>query len=111
MRRWILIILAAAAVVGTIKYVGFSLAEECQNLQNEALARIDRSKQCETDADCTILRLSCPFECETAINRTSHDGVMEAVRSFTRDCMLVCPECPKGLLSKPRCRQGLCSAG
>jgi hypothetical protein len=104
---WLLVIL------GFVAFVKFSLlshSETCQKLEVEAKSRLHELAVCQTDSDCTFVRLSCPYDCVTALHRNSVDPAMTLVSNYNKNCMMVCPECPKFDPGPIRCMAGFCVA-
>ena len=102
-----------AVILGFVVFVKFSLlshAGTCQKLELEGKAKLLEFAGCESDADCTYVRLSCPFDCVTPVHRASVDSALSVVSQYNKSCMMVCPECPPTESKMIRCQAGRCLA-
>jgi len=107
------LILVVAVLAGVGLFVRHNLtthAAECLRLETETREILASSASCVVDADCTTIGLSCPFDCLTPVRRDMVDESFSAVARYNRSCMLVCPDCPKGVPTTARCVAGRCRA-
>ncbi len=88
-----------------------SHAEECVALETETKGKIAGFGACSTDEECTVVGLSCPFDCRTAVAKSNVDETFSAVSVYQKSCMMVCPDCPKGDGPTAVCRAGRCEVG
>jgi len=54
---------------------------------------IDDSSSCETDADCVIVDLGCPFGCGVGLNVDKVDSVIEITNEYHQEfgrCLFLC---------------------
>jgi hypothetical protein len=100
----------ALAFVAFVKYMLFSHANTCSQLEAEAKNKLKEFGQCSQDSDCTFVRLNCPFSCLTGVNRNQVDALLSSVNTYNKSCMMVCPSCPKIDPMAITCEAGVCSA-
>lgn len=100
----------ALAFVAFVKYTLFSHANTCSQLEAETKNRLKEFAQCSQDSDCTFVRLNCPFDCLTGVNRNQVDALLSSISTYNKSCMMVCPSCPKTEPQVLACENGLCSA-
>lgn len=110
MKKALIWILGIAGFVLVVKYVLLSHAGECQRLQTEISDKLKNLAVCEQDSDCSVSSFSCPFSCETALNRANVSEAVQQVGVYNKQCMMVCPECPKLVTARAVCENGFCKA-
>lgn len=70
---------------------------------------IQDSKQCQTDADCKLVFLDCPFGCGTAINSESVEKVQSMVDDYNKNSCYGCDyDC--AYLTEVKCVENACIA-
>ena len=111
MRKIAITLLALLGVGFFIRHNILSHAEECVALETETKAKIAEFGGCTTDGDCTVVGLSCPFECLTAVAQRNVDETFSTVSVYQKSCMMMCPDCPKGMEARAVCRENRCVVG
>ncbi|MCB0324184.1 MAG: hypothetical protein KDD69_11455, partial [Bdellovibrionales bacterium] len=85
----------AVLLAGAGYFVFTTLLSEvssCDTRESEVREQLALAASCSSDADCTILALSCPYDCETPINRNERSNVIRTIGSYNSSCMSVCPD-------------------
>ena len=59
---------------------------DCDRAESEFSAKLAQSQSCETDEDCAIAYLGCPFGCATGVNRSALDDLSEEEAAFQQKC-------------------------
>ena len=108
MKKVLIVVLCIAGFWALIKYSLFTHAERCTELESEVRTTLSTLQSCNSDSDCDWIRLSCPFDCQTIVARSGIDQALAAYGKYTRECMFVCPECPKPTPLRPRCVTNRC---
>lgn len=85
-----------------------SHAADCRALEAATKERLAGSTTCTADTECTRIKFSCPFDCNTPVRRDLVDESLSAVSAYNKSCMMVCPDCPKEVQGVPRCAEGRC---
>ncbi len=73
----------------------------CAQAESDFAAMVDESRQCRSDADCTLAQFQCPFECVTSVSAALIDELRQAETALQASCNRCESECP-GNLSKWR---------
>jgi hypothetical protein len=102
---WTIVVLV---FVATIKYVLFSHATRCTEIAQQVASSLERYGQCEVDSDCTIVTLSCPFDCNTPLHKAQVQAAFSEVTTYQKNCMMVCPDCPPAKATRVSCQNGQC---
>lgn len=113
MKKIKVVLLWVLGIAGFIIFVKMNLLSQtgkCSSLQKTALSEIEKLKICATDYECTFLRLSCPFDCFTPINSKYTNQALTHVNKYNKECMMVCPLCPKKVNQALKCIEGKCTA-
>ena len=70
---------------------------------------IQNSKQCQSDSDCKLVFLGCPFDCGTAINTESVGKVQSMVDDYNKNSCYGCDyDC--AYLTEVKCVENACIA-
>lgn len=69
----------------------------CTQIESELAAKLDQSRSCQVDADCSLARLQCPFECVTSVSTSDLDDLKRAEMSYQQTCHRCESECPDTL--------------
>ena len=59
---------------------------DCAQVEDEFAARLDQSRSCRVDSDCSLARFECPFECVTSVSRSIVEDLKREEASFQRAC-------------------------
>lgn len=110
MKKVLFWLLGIGAFVVAVKLTLLSHVDVCNDLQTTVKAELLTMNTCESDADCTFVQFSCPFDCVTPLNRRQVDEAQQAVYRYNQQCLMVCPECPKENVTRLQCRAGRCEA-
>lgn len=86
----------------------FGAAAGCSMFEEQVRTSIAQSASCNSDSDCTLMQLPCPFDCLTPMNSSGKTAVTEALDTYTKSCMNVCPDCPKNARAKVSCVASRC---
>ena len=70
---------------------------DCTQFEFELAARLDQSRSCLVDADCSLARLECPFECVTSVSSSALDELKREEMSFQQACYRCEASCPETL--------------
>jgi hypothetical protein len=108
MKKILISILLLVAVALFLRHNILSHTEECVALEGVTKEQLAQYGVCSSDAECTIVGLSCPFDCRTPVAQTNVDETFAAVSVYQKSCMMVCPDCPKGDNARATCREGRC---
>ena len=71
---------------------------DCEQLESDFAAKLERSRSCNTDTDCSLARFECPFECIASISTTVLDDMKREERSFQQQCNRCESSCPDTLI-------------
>ncbi len=110
MRKILLPILALAGL-GYFFYSSLMGAvNNCEKLEAATLEAITAaSAGCSSDQDCTLLPLTCPYDCLTPMMRSAKPQVVAALDEYMASCMAMCPDCPKERSAKAVCINSRCA--
>lgn len=89
-------------------YMKSSQVELCAETAISTKAALAELATCSQDSECTSISLSCPFDCKTPVRRDRVFEAMAAVSKYQKDCMMICPDCPKVIPGVTSCHQGRC---
>jgi len=67
---------------------------DCMQAESELASRLDQSRSCVVDADCTLASFGCPFECVTPVGKSALDDLKRKEGSFQQSCQRCVSECP-----------------
>ena len=70
---------------------------DCTQLEDELAVRLDQSRACQVDADCSLTRLECPFQCVTSVSTSVLDELKREEMSFQEACHRCESTCPETL--------------
>jgi len=70
---------------------------DCGQIESAFAAKLDESRSCQVDADCSLARLECPFECITSVSAPLLDELMREERAFQQACSRCESECSQTL--------------
>lgn len=70
---------------------------DCAQVESEIAARLDQSRSCQVDADCSLTRLECPFECVTSVSASILEDLKREEASFQQACGRCESSCPQSL--------------
>ena len=70
---------------------------DCMRSESELAARLDQSRSCLVDADCTLASFECPFECVTSVSTSILDELKREESSFQEACHRCESSCPETL--------------
>lgn len=89
---------AAVDPVAADTIVDIQEPADCEREESQLAARLDRSRSCKDDSDCTLARFGCPFECIASISTSMLDDLQLAERTFQQRCHRCVSSCPATLL-------------
>ena len=69
----------------------------CAQIESELVAKLDQSRSCLVDADCSLVSLQCPFECITSVSTSVADDLKRDEMSYQQACHRCESECPETL--------------
>lgn len=107
MRKFVIWVLVLAGLAGLMFNALLSEAGNCNQLEAN-VREVIAGGQCETNADCTVLNLTCPFDCFTPVERSLRSEVYAALNEYNSNCLPTCPDCPK-TPAKAVCINNRCS--
>lgn len=61
-------------------------ADECKQLQHEINVQIEAARFCVKDSDCIAEQFSCPFGCETVLNRGRMNDAKAKIERYEQLC-------------------------
>ena len=70
---------------------------DCMQVESEFAAKLDQSRSCLVDADCSLARFECPFECVTSVSASGLDDLKREEMAFQQACHRCESSCPKTL--------------
>jgi hypothetical protein len=70
---------------------------DCSQIESEFAVKLDQSRSCLVDADCSLARLECPFECVTSVSTSVLDDLKREEVSFQQACHRCESSCPETL--------------
>ena len=70
---------------------------DCTEFESELAVRLDQSRSCRVDADCSLTRFECPFECVTSVSSSLLDELKREEMSFQAACHRCESNCPETL--------------
>lgn len=70
---------------------------DCLQSESEFAAKIERSRSCLVDADCSLVHFECPFECVTSVSTSVLDDLKREEQSFLQACDRCESTCPETL--------------
>ncbi len=70
---------------------------DCAQLETGFAAKLDQSRSCQVDADCTLARFECPFECVTSVSTSLLDELKREEGTFQQACNRCVSDCPQAL--------------
>ena len=70
---------------------------DCRKIESEFAVKLDRSRSCLVDTDCSLARLECPFECVTSVSTSVLDDLKREDMSFQQACQRCESSCPETL--------------
>lgn len=79
----------------------------CIETKNTILQEITTAGYCESDSDCIILKVSCPFNC-TSIHKIHNDILTKKAVAYNNECGMCVNECNTSNAS-PTCIDHQCS--
>lgn len=77
--------------------VKISKEPDCTQLESGFAAMLEQSRWCQVDADCSLARLECPFECVTSVSTSILDDLKRREMSFQNACRRCESSCPQAL--------------
>lgn len=98
-------------ILGFVIFVKVTLLQHagaCSESERATKERLASLTTCTADSECTSVRLNCPFECVTPVNRLHVQSALQAASEYARDCMMVCPDCPAPVSVAIRCIDSKC---
>ena len=108
MKKVLLWLSVIVIFIAFVKYTLITQVNECAQLQEKTISTLSNFSKCESDSDCTIIGLSCPFECNTPLNTAYKNQAFSAVGAYNKSCMMICPDCPKSAPPAVVCRDKKC---
>ncbi len=81
----------------------------CGELEAVTRSAILAAKSCRVDQDCLLLGLPCPYECLNPIRGDAKPQVLSALNDYNKNCLAMCPDCPKDSSSKVACKNQQCT--
>ncbi len=69
----------------------------CTQSEAEFAAKLDRSRSCAVDEDCTLARFECPFECFASVSTSVVAELKREEMSFQQACHRCESSCPETL--------------
>ena len=70
---------------------------DCRQIESEFATKLDQSRSCLVDADCSLARLECPFQCVTSVSTSILDDLKREEMSFQEACHRCETSCPQTL--------------
>lgn len=70
---------------------------DCMQAESQFSARLDESRSCTVDADCTLTNFGCPFECVASVGRSALTDLQREEIAFQQACHRCVSECPATL--------------
>ena len=70
---------------------------DCAQIESEFAAKLEQSRSCLVDADCSLARLECPFECVTSVSTSVLDDLKRDEMTLQRSCRRCVSSCPETL--------------
>ena len=70
---------------------------DCMQAESEFSTKLDQSRSCIVDADCTLANFECPFECVTPVGKSMLGGLRREETSFQQACQRCVSSCPATL--------------
>jgi len=77
--------------------VDISKEPDCTQIESDFAAKLEQSRSCQVDADCSLTRLECPFECVTSVSASVLDELKREEMSFQQACRRCESSCPQTL--------------
>lgn len=71
---------------------------DCVQLESDFAAKLERSRSCNADTDCSLARFECPFECIASISTIVLDDMKREEISFQQECNRCESSCPDTLI-------------
>ena len=71
---------------------------DCTRIESAFAAKLDQSRSCRVDADCSLAHLECPFECVISVSATVLDDLEREEMSFQQACHRCESSCPETLV-------------
>ena len=69
----------------------------CTQIESAFAMKLDQSRSCLIDADCSLARFECPFECVTSVSTSALDELKREEVSFQQACRRCESSCPETL--------------
>jgi len=70
---------------------------DCMQAESELSAKVEQSRSCIVDADCTLASFECPFECVTPVGKSALGDLQREESTFQQSCQRCVSECPATL--------------
>jgi len=85
-------------------------ARSCQQAEADIVSRVDESRYCSTDDDCTLFDYGYPIQCLTSVSKSEITALRLEYRRYEESCEYrVYYDCPAGNSERqPVCRNSRC---
>ena len=67
---------------------------DCVRVESQFSAKLDESRSCTVDADCTLTNFGCPFECVASVGKIALTDLQREEIAFQQACQRCVSECP-----------------
>lgn len=66
----------------------------CAPIKARLQTLLDKSRHCETTADCAVVSLGCPFGCAGGYNKSAESAIIKDVKAYQTQCHSCIYTCP-----------------
>jgi hypothetical protein len=81
----------------------------CKSFEKSFSDLIEKSRDCNTDADCVVTEFRCPFGCVNSVNKDKLAELQSAFSAAAETCQSCVYDCAVGPSTVlPVCRSGKC---
>lgn len=67
---------------------------DCTQVESGFAAKLEESRSCIVDADCSLANFGCPFECVTSVSKPLLDDLQREEGLFQQACQRCMSSCP-----------------
>ena len=71
---------------------------DCARVESDFALKLEQSRSCVVDTDCSLVRFECPFECVTAVSTSILDELRRDEMAFQQTCQRCESSCPQSLI-------------
>ena len=86
-------------------------ALSCQQVESSLINKVEESRYCSTDDDCTLFDYGYPIQCMTSVAKTEITALRREYRDYEQGCAYrVYYDCPSGPMERQAvCRNNRCA--